>query len=90
VELENVLVEHAAVLECGVCGREDRDGLTKPVAYVVLRPGVEATPELAMELQQFVRSRAAEYKRPRWVEFIAELPKTATGKTQRFRLRERA
>jgi len=90
VELENVLVEHPAVLECGVCGREDRDGLTKPVAYVVVRPGVDATPELAVELQQFVKSRTAEYKRPRWVEFIAELPKTATGKTQRFKLRERA
>lgn len=90
IELENVLVEHPAVLECGVCGREDRDGLTKPVAYVVVREGVEATPSLAAELQQFVRTRAAEYKRPRWVEFIAELPKTATGKTQRFKLRARA
>ena len=90
IELENVLVEHPAVLECGVCGREDRDGLTKPIAYVVVRPGVEGTPELAVELQQFVRGRAAEYKRPRWVEFVAELPKTATGKTQRFKLRERA
>ena len=90
VELEHVLVEHPAVLECGVCGREDQDGLTKPVAYVVVQPGVDGTPELAVELQQFVRSRTAEYKRPRWVEFLAELPKTATGKTQRFKLRERA
>ena len=89
VEIENLLVEHPAVLECGVCGRADREGLTKPVAYVVLRPGVEGTSELAASLQQFVRSRTADYKRPRWIEFIAELPKTATGKTQRFRLRER-
>ena len=90
VEIENLLVEHPAVLECGVCGRDDRDGLSKPVAYVVLRPGIEGTSELAVELQQFVRTRTADYKRPRWVEFIAELPKTATGKTQRFKLRERA
>lgn len=89
VELENVLVEHASVLECGVTGRTDGDGLIKPIAYVVLRTGVEPTPELAAELQQFVRSRTAEYKRPRWIEFIAELPKTATGKIQRFKLRAR-
>jgi benzoate-CoA ligase family protein len=88
VEIENLLVAHPAVLECGVCGRADGEGLTKPVAYVVLRPGVEGTSELAAELQQFVRSRTADYKRPRWIEFIVELPKTATGKTQRFRLRE--
>jgi len=90
VELENVLIEHACVLECGVGARADRDGLIKPYAYVVLRPGVVGTPELATELQQFARSRLADYKRPRWVEFISELPKTATGKLQRFKLRERA
>lgn len=89
VELENVLVEHPAVLECGVTGRADRDGLIKPAAYVVVQPDIEATPGLAAELQQFVKGRLAEYKRPRWVEFVTELPKTATGKTQRFKLRER-
>ena len=68
-------------------GREDRDGLTKPAAYVALRPGYDPTAELARTLQQFVREKLAEYKRPRWVEFVAELPKTATGKIQRFRLR---
>ncbi|HEY6892636.1 MAG TPA: benzoate-CoA ligase family protein, partial [Rhodanobacteraceae bacterium] len=87
IEVENALVAHAAVLECGVVGREDHDGLIKPMAFVVLRPGVERTPDLARELQQFVRERLAEYKRPRWVEFLPELPKTATGKIQRFRLR---
>jgi len=87
VEVENALVAHAAVLECGVVGREDHDGLVKPMAFVVLRAGVRGTPELAKELQQFVRERLAEYKRPRWVEFLPELPKTATGKIQRFRLR---
>jgi benzoate-CoA ligase family protein len=87
VEVENALVAHAAVLECGVVGREDHDTLVKPMAFVVLRDGVTGSPELATELQQFVRDRLAEYKRPRWVEFLPELPKTATGKIQRFRLR---
>jgi acyl-coenzyme A synthetase/AMP-(fatty) acid ligase len=72
-----------------VVGREDHDQLTKPLAYVVPRAGVDGTPELARELQEFVRSKLADYKRPRWVEFVPELPKTATGKTQRFKLRER-
>ena len=88
-ELEHALVEHAAVLACGVVGRPDRDGLIKPLAYVVPRAGVEATPELAAELQQFARTRLAEYKRPRWVEFVSALPTTATGKVQRFKLREK-
>ena len=88
VEVENALIGHAAVLECGVVGREDHDGLVKPMAFVVLRPGADASNELATELQQFVRERLAEYKRPRWVEFLPELPKTATGKIQRFRLRQ--
>jgi benzoate-CoA ligase len=87
VEVENALVAHPSVLECGVIGREDQDGLVKPIAFVVTRPGVAATTELAKELQQFVRDRLAEYKRPRIVEFLPELPKTATGKIQRFRLR---
>ena len=90
VEVENALLAHGAVLECGVVGHEDRDSLVKPMAFVVLREGVQAKPELAAELQQFVRERLAEYKRPRWVEFLPELPKTATGKIQRFKLRELA
>jgi benzoate-CoA ligase family protein len=87
VEVENALIAHDAVLECGVIGREDRDGLIKPMAFVVLAAGAVGSPELAKALQQFVRERLAEYKRPRWVEFVGELPKTATGKIQRFRLR---
>jgi len=90
VELENTMIEHPAVHECGVGARADHDGLLKPFAFVVLRPGVPRTPELAAELQQFVRSKLADYKRPRWVAFIDELPKTATGKLQRYKLRERA
>jgi len=90
VEVENALIAHPVVLESGVVGREDHDTLVKPMAFVVLREGVVGTPELAKELQQFVRERLAEYKRPRWVEFLPELPKTATGKIQRFKLRTRA
>ena len=68
-------------------GREDHDGLIKPVAYVVLRPGHGARgSELVAELQQFARQRLAEYKRPRWMEFVDALPMTATGKVQRFKL----
>jgi benzoate-CoA ligase family protein len=89
VEVESALIAHAAVLECGVVGHEDHDALTKPMAFVVLREGT-GSPELAKELEQFVRERLAEYKRPRWVEFLPELPKTATGKIQRFKLREMA
>jgi benzoate-CoA ligase len=88
VEVENAVIEHAAVQECAVVGRDDQDGLTKPAAYVVLKSGLAGNAELAQELQQFVRTRLAEYKRPRWVEFLPELPKTATGKIQRFKLRE--
>ena len=88
-ELEHTLLEHPSVLSCGVVGRPDQDGLIKPLAYVVPRTGVDATPELATELQQFARTRLAEYKRPRWVEFVDALPTTATGKVQRFKLRER-
>jgi benzoate-CoA ligase len=90
IEVENALIAHAAVRECGVVAREDGDRLTKPAAFVVLQTDVEGSPALAKELQDFVRSRLADYKRPRWVEFVAELPKTATGKIQRFKLRELA
>lgn len=88
VEVENAVLCHAAVQECGVVGYEDGDGLVKPVAFVVLRAGEDATPARAAELQQFVRDRLAEFKRPRRVWFLPELPKTATGKIQRFKLRE--
>jgi 4-hydroxybenzoate-CoA ligase len=87
VEIESVLIDHEAVQECAVVGRDDGDGLSKPFAYVVLRSQVAGTPELATALQTFVRERLAEYKRPRGVAFVPELPKTATGKLQRFKLR---
>ena len=87
IEVETALLAHAAVHECAVVGREDGDALTKPMAFVVVRAGVEASPGLAAELQQFVRETLPEYKRPRWVAFLPELPRTPTGKIQRFKLR---
>ena len=90
VEIENTLIEHPAVQEAGIIGRRDADNLEKPMAYVVLAAGQQPSPELARELQDFVRSKIAEYKRPRWIEFVEALPKTATGKTQRFKLRQAA
>ena len=86
LEVESALLEHAAVLECAVVGREDAEGLIKPTAYVVLKNGA-ASERLADELQAFVKDRLAPYKYPRWIEFVAELPKTSTGKIQRFKLR---
>jgi len=88
VEVENALAAHPAVLESGVVGVEDADGLLKPKAFVVLRQGFSGSDALVSELQEFVKGRIAPYKYPRWVEFIADLPKTATGKTQRYKLRE--
>jgi len=88
VEIENALVEHPAVLEAAVVGRADKDELVKPMAYVVLRSKASVGQDLERELQAFVAGKLAEYKRPRWVEFLSELPKTTTGKTQRFRLRQ--
>jgi benzoate-CoA ligase family protein len=90
VEIESVLIDHDAVQECAVIGRDDGHGLMKPFAYVVLKSQIAGTPELAVALQTFVRERLAEYKRPRGVEFVSELPKTATGKLQRFKLRAEA
>jgi benzoate-CoA ligase family protein len=88
VEVESTLISHAAVLECAVIGKEDQANLIKPRAFVVLNEGYTASDELAKELIQYCREKMAEYKRPRWIEFVQELPKTATGKIQRFKLRE--
>ena len=88
-EVEAALMAHPAVLECGVVGVKDKDELTKPKAFVLLRQGANATAALAEELKAFVKGRITPYKYPRWIEFVDELPKTATGKIQRFKLRER-
>ncbi|MGH7319768.1 MAG: acyl-CoA synthetase [Candidatus Rokuibacteriota bacterium] len=86
-EVEAVLMGHPAVLECAVVGAPDGEGTTRPRACVVLRPGHAGEDALRSELIAFARGRLAAYKAPRWVEFVVELPKTATGKTQRFKLR---
>ncbi|HUK58535.1 MAG TPA: benzoate-CoA ligase family protein [Stellaceae bacterium] len=87
-EVEAALMTHEKVLEAAVVGHEDENRLVKPRAFVVLREGGGGTPALAAELQQHVKSRLAPYKYPRWIEFVPELPKTATGKIQRFKLRQ--
>ncbi|AEG93331.1 benzoate-CoA ligase family protein [Ramlibacter tataouinensis] len=86
-EVEASLMTHAAVLEAAVIGVADEDGLVKPKAYVVLKPGGQAS---AADLQAHVKNQLAPYKYPRWIEFVPELPKTATGKIQRFKLRAAA
>jgi benzoate-CoA ligase len=86
-EVEARLAEHPAVLEAGVVADRDGAGLVVPAAFVVLKEGAVASPGLADELRGFVRARLAGYKVPRALEFVAELPKTSTGKIQRFRLR---
>jgi benzoate-CoA ligase len=85
-EVEATLIQHPAVLEAAVIGVPDADGLTKTKAFVVLKPGAQVTDS---ELKALVKSKLAPYKYPRVIEFIDQLPKTATGKIQRFKLRER-
>lgn len=87
VEVEACLTEHPAVLEAGVIGRRDGDGLVRAHAFCVLSPGAVAGPELTAELIAHVRGRLAGYKAPRWIDFVAALPRTPTGKLQRFALR---
>jgi benzoate-CoA ligase family protein len=87
VEVESTLISHPAVLECAVVGIADQSDLIKPKAYVTLKEGHTPSDALAQELVAYCRAHMAEYKRPRWIEFVTDLPKTATGKIQRFKLR---
>lgn len=87
VEVESALIGHPAVLECAVVGQADASDLIKPKAFVVLNEGYSPSDTLSGELIEHCKQKMAEYKRPRWIEFVPELPKTATGKIQRFRLR---
>jgi benzoate-CoA ligase len=87
VEVEAALISHEAVLEAAVVGVEDEEKLVKPKAFVVLKPGQSGSDSLKNALQQHVKDKLAPYKYPRWIEFLGELPKTATGKIQRFKLR---
>lgn len=86
-EVESALLAHAKVLEAAVVAHADTDELVKPKAYVVLKAEFTPGEALVGELQMFVKDRLAPYKYPRWIEFVPELPKTATGKIQRFKLR---
>jgi benzoate-CoA ligase len=88
-EVEAALIAHEHVLECAVIGCADENELIKPKAFVVLMPGVTADAALPDALKNHVKARLAPYKYPRWIEFIDELPKTATGKIQRHVLRAR-
>jgi benzoate-CoA ligase len=86
-EVEAALISHETVLEAAVVGAEDENELIKPKAFVVLKPGNSGNDALKAALQQHVKDKLAPYKYPRWIEFLPELPKTATGKIQRFKLR---
>lgn len=86
-EVESALLTHHTVLEAAVIGREDTDGLMKPKAFVVLKSGVHADETLIEELKAHVKAQAGAWKYPRWIDVRRDLPKTATGKIQRFKLR---
>jgi 4-hydroxybenzoate-CoA ligase len=86
-EVESALMSHPAVLEAAVVGQRDKDDLVKPKAFIVLQESDNPDDGLARTLQQHVKNMLAPYKYPRWIEFAEELPKTATGKIQRFKLR---
>ncbi|KKB40865.1 benzoate-CoA ligase family protein [Bacillus thermotolerans] len=88
IEIENCLLEHKDVLETAVVGETNENNLVIPKAYVVLKQEVEASSALEKELQEFVKQHLARYKYPRIIQFIDELPKTTTGKIQRYKLRE--
>jgi 4-hydroxybenzoate-CoA ligase len=89
-EVEEALASHSAVLEAAVVGAQDHDGLTKPRAFVILQEAAkQQDAETVKELlKTHVKQRIGVWKYPRWIEFVDDLPKTATGKIQRFRLRE--
>ena len=89
-EVESCLAEHPAVLEAAVIGRRDADGLVRAHAFCVLKDGAAGDDALSAALTEHVRRRLAGYKSPRWIDFVGELPKTSTGKIQRFRLRAAA
>jgi 2-aminobenzoate-CoA ligase len=86
-EVEDALLRHPAVAECGVIGRPDEERGQVVEAHVVLKPAFEASADLALQLQEFVKEQIAPYKYPRSVKFQAALPRTETGKLQRFKLR---
>ena len=90
VEIENCILQHEAVLECAVIGYDSGDGLVKPKAFVVVRDGHEASEALALGIKEFVKSRIALFKYPRWIDFIEVLPKNDRGKVDRKRLKDQS
>jgi acyl-coenzyme A synthetase/AMP-(fatty) acid ligase len=88
-EVESAIIAHDAVLEAAVIGVCDENNLVKPKAFVVCHAEASPGPDLEAAIQAFVKARIAPYKYPRWIEFVDALPKTATGKIQRFALRAR-
>src|SRR5699024_3083489 len=88
IEIESVLISHKDILEVAVVGQEENTGLMKPKAYVVLKEGIEGNEEKAQELKNYCKSNLAKHKFPREVEFMDELPKTTSGKIQRFKLKQ--
>jgi 2-aminobenzoate-CoA ligase len=89
-EVEGALMQHPAVAECGVVGAADAERGQVVMAFVVLKAGSAGTPELEKEIQEFVKQTIAPFKYPRRVVFCASLPRTETGKLQRFKLRQQA
>ncbi len=89
-EIENCLMQHDAVLECAVIGHDSGDGLVKPKAYIVLRKDQTPSGKLASEIKEFVKSRIALYKYPRWIEFVPALSKNDRGKIDRQKLKSRS
>jgi 4-hydroxybenzoate-CoA ligase len=90
VEVEACIMEHPDVLECAVVGAPDEEDLIKPKAFVVLKDGADPSDQLAADIKAYVKKSLAHYKYPRWVEFVPELPKTATGKIKRYMLKDQA
>jgi benzoate-CoA ligase len=88
-EIENCLLQHRAVLECAVVGHEDGDGLVKPKAFIVVREGQASSDELANDIKEFVKTKLALYKYPRWIEFVDALPKNDRGKVDRKLLKSK-
>ena len=87
-DVEAALVSHEAVLEAAVIGKQDSDGLVKPKAFIVLKTGYVADEGLLETLKVHVKAQAGPWKYPRWIELRSDLPRTATGKIQRFKLRD--
>jgi 4-hydroxybenzoate-CoA ligase len=87
-EVETALASHEAVLEAAVIGQEDGEGLTKPKAFIVLKNGYAADERLFDALRAHVKERAGPWKYPRWIEVRPDLPRTPTGKIQRYKLKD--